>query len=330
MGQIILSNCKLWVGAHDMSGKLNAIALNDAPDMLDNTAFGHTAKSRKKGLEVVTADLEGLWEAEPDKYFSNLGLFHITGTATGGSTIALIDIATDFKSKGIVIGSTVVNITDNGQTQAAGVTSITTTTNPNDTLNFAALSNSADFAGGGNSYEVIVSAGVPMTIAPEPTIGGPAYSFLSQNVEYVWGGSVGDLGKFSVKSETVGIRMVRGHILENGAAARIVTANGTAFELGAVGATKYLYGAIHVIAAATAVGDTLAVIIESDDVENFGGTPSTRITFTTVLGNGGVTYQWATPVAGEITDTWWRTAWTIVDAGADDASFTFVVFMGIV
>jgi len=228
-----------------MSGELNAIVLNDAPDMLDDTHFGHTAKSRKKGLDVITADLEGFFEAETsDKYFSTLGV-----------------------------------------------------------------------------------PDVPLTIAPEPTIGGPAYNFLSQNVEYKWGGTVGEMGKFSVKAESVGTKMIRGNILENGATARTASLEGTAFELGAVAADKYLYGVIHVISAASLVGDTLDVIIESDTEEAFGDTPETQITFTQVLGNGGTTYEWATPIAGAITDTWWRTAWTI--AGAGDHTFSFVVFMGI-
>jgi len=236
----------VWVGGYDASTKLNGIVLNDTPDMLDNTTFGCTAKSRKKGLDVVTADLEGLFEApEPDSYFSTLGTINI-----------------------------------------------------------------------------------PMTVAPAPdvSVDNPAYSFLSQNVEYKWGGSIGELATFSVKAESVGSKMIRGHVLENGSTARIATGTGTILELGAVGAAQYLYGTLHVIAAATAVGDTLNVEIESDALIGF-ATPTTQIAFTEVLGNGGVTYEWATPVAGEITDTFWRAKWTIVDS--DDPSFNLVVFMGI-
>lgn len=246
MGQIILSNCRLFVGGYNMSGKLNAIALNNAPDVKENTTFGMTAKSRKKGLDVITADLEGFWEQEPDEYFSTLGIIN-----------------------------------------------------------------------------------VPMTVAPEPTVSVdvPAYSFLSQNVEYMWGGSVGELGKFSVKAESVGSKMIRGHILENGAAARVETGTGTILELGGISIAQYLYGTLHVIAAAAAVGDTLDVIIESDSVVGF-DTPIPRMTFTQVLGDvaGGRTYQWATPIAGAIADTFWRAKWTI---GGATPSFTFVVFMGI-
>ena len=244
MAQIVMSDCKVWAGGYDVSGSLNAIALLDAPDALDNTTFGCTAKSRKKGLEVVTADLEGFWSApSPDVHFSSLGV-------------------------------------------ASG-----------------------------------------MTIAPVKTVGTPAYSFRSQNIEYTLGGMIGELCKFSVKAESIGTKLIRGWILENGETARIANGNGAAFELGAVGAAQYLYGALHVIAAATAVGDTLDVVIESDSQADFGGTPEDQIEFTQVLGNGGVKYEWATPIIGAIADTFWRCKWTI--AGGAGKSFNFACFMGI-
>ena len=250
MAQIILSDCLCFAGGYNMSGKLNAIALDDNPDMLENTTFGMTAKSRKKGLDVIVASLAGYWEQPPDEYFSTLG-----------------------------------------------------------------------------------TTGVPMTVTPASTVGGVAYLIgNTQNVEYSWGGSVGELAKFSVKAESVGLKMIRGNIIENGGTARTVTGNGASLLLPAPAAGQYLYGVLHVISAATAVGDTLDVIIKSDDAVGFGGSPETQLSFTQVLGNvvGGRTYQWATPVdIAAVTDTYWRTEWTIVDAGADDASFTFCVAMGI-
>jgi hypothetical protein len=239
MGQIILSNVKLWAGGYDMSGKLNAIALNDNPDMLENTTMGCTAKSRKKGLDVITAALAGFWEQEPDEFFSDFTLTN-----------------------------------------------------------------------------------VPMTVAPEPTVGGPAYSFLSQSVEYQWGGAVGDMGKFSVKSESVGTKMIRGNILFNDTVDAL--GNGTAFHLG-VGTGKTIYGCLHVMSATPS--DTLDVIIQSDALEAF-GTPTNLITFTRVdLGApGGRTYEWAAPVAGN-GDEWYRVNYTV---GGASIFFTFVVFMALV
>jgi hypothetical protein len=68
------------------------------------------------------------------------------GTATSGTPATLIDIYRDFVADGVIVGSRVLNVSDNGETQAAGVLSITTTTAANDTLNFAAMTNGADFS----------------------------------------------------------------------------------------------------------------------------------------------------------------------------------------
>lgn len=58
------------------------------------------------------------------------------GTSTGGSTTSLIDTTKNFVTEGVVVGDQVWNTTN---TEKGFVTSITTTTNPNDTLNFAAV-----------------------------------------------------------------------------------------------------------------------------------------------------------------------------------------------
>lgn len=320
MGQIILSNVMLLVGKYNMSGKMNTIALNDAPDMLDNTTMGHTAKSRKKGLDVITAALGGIWEEEPDAYFSVLGTFHIIGVATGGGATSLIDTTRNFGEEGIIIGSAVIDITDGGRTQVAGVTSISTTTNPNDTLNFAALTGAASFAGGGDSYEVIVPGGIPMTIAPEPTEGGAAYSFLSQNVEYSLGGPIGELLKFTVKAEGIGKKMVRGKILVN--ATKTADGYGTAFNLGAIGVDQKMYAALHVI---NAGADILDVTIESDSAAGFDVDPDLdQIVFAQVA-PGIETYEWKEKVDSE-TDTWWRVKYNLGATGP----FTFCVFAGII
>jgi len=235
----------LLAGKYNFSGKLNALALNDGPDVKDCTVFGNTAKNRKQGLPLITAALAGFFDQEPDEYFSDHTL-----------------------------------------------------------------------------------ANIPMTIAPTPAEGGPAYSFLSRSAEYQFGGEVGEMFKFSVKAESVGTKLIRGRILENGVTARVASGDGSVIELDAPTALQYLYGALHVTGAATVVGDTLDVIIESDDVVTFLGTPETQISFTQALGNGGGTYEWAVPIAaGAITDTFWRCSWVI--AGASP-SFNLVNFMGII
>jgi len=71
----------------------------------------------------------------------------VSGTATGGSTTSLIDTTKDFTALGVVAGDVVWDNTNN---QHATITSVSTTTNPNDTLNFAAVLTSMS----GAAYEV--------------------------------------------------------------------------------------------------------------------------------------------------------------------------------
>ncbi len=57
----------------------------------------------------------------------------VTGTATGGSTVTLIDTATNFETQGVKIGMRIYNAT---QKWAAVVTKISSTTNIGDTVHF--------------------------------------------------------------------------------------------------------------------------------------------------------------------------------------------------
>ncbi len=66
MPQQVFQNCKLWLAQYDLSAKMNALAIADTPDMLDNTVFGNTAKSRKKGLSAVAANHQGFWDITAD------------------------------------------------------------------------------------------------------------------------------------------------------------------------------------------------------------------------------------------------------------------------
>jgi len=72
-----------------------------------------------------------------------------TGTATGGSTITLVDTTVDFVAEGIKVGTAVTRVLGG----ISVVTSIATTTNLNDTLNFSALSGAAAFVSG-NLYSL--------------------------------------------------------------------------------------------------------------------------------------------------------------------------------
>tara|TARA_R110000868_G_scaffold29889_25_gene111160 strand:+ start:5471 stop:6193 length:723 start_codon:yes stop_codon:yes gene_type:complete len=164
-----------------------------------------------------------------------------------------------------------------------------------------------------------LAAKQPVTIcATDGADGEPAFAFQAITGNYETGGAVGEVLPFSVEAESDDSDLVRGTIMHN--ATRSATGNGTARQLGAVSASQRLFAALHVIA--TTGSPTLDVIVESDAADDFSGSETTRITFAQATAAGA---EWATPVAGAITDDWFRSGYTIGGTG----TITFVVFIGI-
>jgi hypothetical protein len=100
----------------------------------------------------------------------------------------------------------------------------------------------------------------------------------------------------------------RGYVLDPASAAKSANGNGTGFNTpGAVGASQYLYGALHVLS--VSASDSIEVYIESDDNVNF-TSATARISFASKSAIG---YEF-TRVAGPITDTYWRARWVVTGA----------------
>lgn len=160
----------------------------------------------------------------------------------------------------------------------------------------------------------------PVTISPLALAEGDlAYFFKSMQSKYAPGGSVGQLLKFQVSGGAQNSPLVRGTALHN--ATRTVSGNSTALQLGAVSALQQLYAALHVLVV-SGTTPALVVKVQSSATQGF-GTPNDRITFASQNSANAV---WATPVAGAITDTWWRINYTITGT---TPSFQFVVPVGI-
>lgn len=142
---------------------------------------------------------------------------------------------------------------------------------------------------------------LPIVMVPQgATVGNIAYMFRALRVNYQQMGQVGDLLKFTTKLEGSGGQpLVRGKLMHAGSASGNVT--GTAIQLGAVGASAFLYAALEVFSGS----GSFVVKVQSDDNSGF-TTPTDRITFTTVATGTAITSEWATRVAGSITDDWWR------------------------
>lgn len=138
-----------------------------------------------------------------------------------------------------------------------------------------------------------------VTVAPDSAETTPAYLFQAKQFTYEAFGSVGDLTPFTLGAMgSNGVGVVRGQVAKAKGNVSATGATGSGVNLGAVGASQYLYATLHVFTAAT----TLTVIVESDDNGSF-TTPTGRGTFGPVTTTGGT---WMTRVAGPITDTWWR------------------------
>lgn len=72
----VLQDCKLLVAGYDLSGKMNALALDYSAELQDKTTFGDTTRSRLGGLKSVTAQHNGYWDGTglDDILFNRIGL----------------------------------------------------------------------------------------------------------------------------------------------------------------------------------------------------------------------------------------------------------------
>jgi hypothetical protein len=163
-------------------------------------------------------------------------------------------------------------------------------------------------------------ADVPVTVVPSAgAVGDIGFSFRAALGQYAPGASVGEMFKFSVDAEGSADLLFRGHLLHNGSQSG--NGNGTAVNEGAVGASQKLYAVLHVLDVTG--GGTWTIKVQSDDAQGFASAID-RITFAAVTAKGS---QWATPLAGAISDTWWRVNFAV--AGGSGNNITFVVLIGI-
>jgi hypothetical protein len=160
-----------------------------------------------------------------------------------------------------------------------------------------------------------------VTICPTTgAIGEPAKFAKSMWMNYMPGGTVGEMYAFTLDGVGQNTVLVPGTVMES--SQKTSSTTGTARLLGAVSATQKLYAAMHVIAV-EGTNPTLDMIVASDDAVGF-ASAATKITFAQATGLGA---QFATPVAGAITDTYYRCSWTI--GGTGTPKFTVVVSVGI-
>jgi len=102
--------------------------------------------------------------------------------------------------------------------------------------------------------------------------------------------------------------------------------DGTAIQLGALSASQRLIASLHVLSVAGTNTPELTMIVESDSVEAFSGSPETRLTFSTFTTTGSEVQRSA---VGAHTDTWYRVSFDVEDNGGTGESFLVVAAIGI-
>lgn len=150
--------------------------------------------------------------------------------------------------------------------------------------------------------------------------GDIAYTGQVNLSTYMPGAKIGDMLAFGVDGDGDGAPLVRGTLVKNATVGS--SGNGSVFQLGAVPAGQKMYAALHVLQGVAGTTPTLDVKLQSAALVGF-GSPTDRITFAQKTAPGA---QWGTPVAGSITDQFWRVVWTV--GGSGGPSFPFVVVAG--
>jgi len=150
------------------------------------------------------------------------------------------------------------------------------------------------------SFTNLGAGGKVTTLADVETEGQPAYMLQAMNHQYQLLGQLGENAPFSLNGGcSDGVGVIRGSLVKEMGSVAATGATGTALELGAVAAGKFLYATFHVFGTP---GTTITAVVESDDADTF-GSATTRISFSSITTAGG---RWGTRVAGSITDTWYR------------------------
>lgn len=140
-----------------------------------------------------------------------------------------------------------------------------------------------------------------LTVGNIATEGEPCYIFQAANTQYTMFGDYGEAAPFTLTaSGTNGVGVKRGQLaLAKTASISSTGAIGSGVQVGAVGASEYLYATLHVFPTA---GTTITIDVESDDNAGF-TTATSRGTIGPITTTGGT---WMTRVAGAITDDYFR------------------------
>jgi hypothetical protein len=152
-------------------------------------------------------------------------------------------------------------------------------------------------------FSTLGTANEVATFSPSGAVQAPCYMAQVGKFSTQMLGSIGEMAgqSLSMMGTDGLVGAVRGQICKTKADVSSTGATGSAVNLGAGAAGKYLYLAFHVFSA----GTTISVKVESDTLEAFGSASDVAsATITGVTAAGGT---WMTRVdASAITDSWFR------------------------
>lgn len=141
------------------------------------------------------------------------------------------------------------------------------------------------------------------TVSPRGVEAEPCFFSQFGEFAYSMDGEIGELFPFTLGlSGSNRQGLVRGQLAKTKGTVSATGALGSPVQLGAVGATQFVYAVLHVF---PTVGTTISVKIESDNASNFASAADvgTAPNFALITTSGGT---WMTRVAGPITDDWFR------------------------
>lgn len=170
-----------------------------------------------------------------------------------------------------------------------------------------------------DSFNNLGVADAVLTMSSDGAEGSIAYGMRHGRFKYSMFGEVGAPAPFSLDFKgTYGLTSsVRGTVFKTDATTISGTGpTGTAQQLGAVGASQFLYAWANVLTA----GTTITIQVQSS-VDNTFASPTTRMTLGPITTTGGV---WGTRLAGPVTDQWWR-----LNVSACTGSFLLAGLVGI-
>lgn len=148
-------------------------------------------------------------------------------------------------------------------------------------------------------YASLGAGGQPFVISPGNVAGQPMYAANAMTSEYDLGGEIGAAAPFRLSGvAATPFPMVRGQLAAPRGNVSATGQLGGILTLGAASALQQVYAGLHVFSA----GTSLTVQLQSASTVGF-ASPTTRATFTAMTAQG---WQWLTPVAGPITDQYWR------------------------